>query len=458
MTSSSSTPTSPAHRDTSAASESDRFETGTVRVGVLSPHNSTETKAILNAVRALGHDPVWIRDENVRSWIRDGNVELSPHVDVLVNRLLVSKSDRRLADLGIAGLYEAAVPVINPPQAVGITVHKYGSAVRLAEAGVPVPDAYIGRSPGTFDDRDEVLPGTVAHKRTIGTNGKGMSVVSPDEAANPTIANEDAFLQEFLDTGGDRHSDIRAYVVGDRLVGAMRRTAPDGEWRTNVALGADVEDVTDTLDPGPRRLARTATAVLGLDVTGVDLVAVDDGWQILEVNPTAGFKGLYSATGRSPAPNIALLAIERAGGTVDGDTVRSLAATLDNSVPDCKPRAGDGDSDEPLGYTTEVRVSGTSEVVTTVAKSDTGAARTSIDTELAGRTGAGPLEGTIEVRTGTRTGTETRPLVELDLQINGTWQSITASVTDRSGMRYPVLLGRDVLANYTVNVGERIEE
>ena len=54
------------------------------RIGVLSPHNSKETKAILNAVRALGHEPVWIRDENVASWIEGGRVRLSPRVDALV--------------------------------------------------------------------------------------------------------------------------------------------------------------------------------------------------------------------------------------------------------------------------------------------------------------------------------------------------------------------------------------
>ena len=79
--------------------------------------------------------------------------------------------------------------------------------------------------------------------------------------------------------------------------------------------------------------------MLGLDYAGVDLIEGKDGeWYVLEVNPTAGFKGLFEATGRSAAPHIARLAIERAGGAVDDQKVDELSSSLDDSVPDCKPR------------------------------------------------------------------------------------------------------------------------
>jgi len=430
------------------------------RVGVLSPHNSKETKAILNAVRALGHEPVWIRDENVTSWIEDGSVALSPRVDVLVNRLLVTKSDRQLEDLQLAALYGETTPVLNEPRAVENALHKYRSGVRLAAAGLPVPDAFFGRSTRTIDEWSEHVPDRAAHKRTIGTNGRGMSIVSPDEPVAPTIDDEQSFLQEFLESGDDRPFDVRAYVVGDRIVGAMRRRAPADEWRTNVALGADVADVTDELGEEPRRLAREATAVLGLDLAGVDLLPVDGDWYVLEVNATAGFKGLFEATGVSAAPHIARLAIERSGGGVDDARVGELASTLDDSVPDCKPSPveghGDGNADV-LGYTTRIRVSGRDDAERVVAKSDTGAKRTSVDTGLAGRIGAGPLVGTTRVRSGTGGGSETRPLVDVDLRVNGRWRTVTASVADRAGMSYPVLLGRDVLESYRLDVSKRVD-
>lgn len=429
---------------------------GACRVGVLSRHNSKETKAILNAARALGHEPVWIRDENVASWSEDGTLRVRPAVDVLVNRLLLTKSRRQFEDLQLAALYAERVPVLNPPQAVERTLHKYRAGALLSAAGLPVPDAFYGRASRTVEEWDEHLEAGV-HKPTVGTNGRGMAVVSSGDAIGPRVDDGDTFVQEYLDAGEDRPSDIRVYVVGGTVVGAMRRTAPDGEWRTNVALGSDVEDVTDTLGERPQRLAIEATATLGLDVAGVDLLPLDGKWYVLEVNATAGFKGLFAATETSVAPYIVRLAVDRVGGTVEDSHIPEVAATLDDSVPECKPPLVQ-DAGGVLGYTTRVSVSGTDGVESVVAKSDTGAERTSIDTDLAGRIGAGPLVGTTEVRSAAGDGTETRPLVDVDVRIDGGWRTVTAGVTDRSKMTYPVLLGRDVLVDYTLEVGRMVEE
>lgn len=461
MTASSNSPGPEGATDSARSSSIDGAQTaaGTQRVGVLSPHNSKETKAILNAVRVLGHEPVWIRDENVTSWIEDGTVQLSPRVDVLVNRMLLTKSDHQLEDLQLAALYEETTPIINPPQAVANTLHKYRAGAKLAAADLPVPDAYFGRSSRTFEEWPEYLPNDAAHKHTIGTNGQDMSVVSPNEPVSPMINDEHSFVQEFLEDTADRPSDVRVYVVGGEIVGAMRRHAPEGDWRTNVAVGGEVEGVTDDLDQRPRRLAKEATSILGLDLAGVDLMPNEGEWYILEVNATAGFKGLFSATGVSSAPHIARLAIERAGGSVETSQVVELEATLDDSVPDCKPPLVQEEGDDGvLGYTTRIRINGRDGAEQAVAKSDTGAKRTSIDTDLAGRIGVGPLVGTTQVRSGTGSETETRPLVDVNLCLNGRWRTVTASITDRSEMTYPVLLGRDVLEAYTLDISQTVEE
>lgn len=430
---------------------------GRYRIGVLSTHNSKETKAILNAIRELGHDPVWIRDENVTSRITGGTVRVDPAVDVLINRLLLTKSDQLFEDLQLASLYGETAPVVNPPEAVRRTLHKYHASALLSAAGLPVPDAFFARSPRTVEEWDEFLADAAVQKGTVGTNGRQMAVVTSEESVSPRIRNQETYIQEFLDSGGERPTDVRAYVVEDTVVGAMRRHAPEGEWRTNVALGGEVEDVTDELGARPRQLATEAAAVLGLDAAGIDLMAIDGEWHILEVNATAGFRGLFAATGRSVAPYIVRLAVNRAGGTLEDSRVAELAEHLDDSVPECKPPL-DESSDETLGYTTRVKLSGTDGVESVVAKSDTGAERTSIDTKLAGRIGAGPLVDTTEVRSATRDGTETRPLVDVELYLNDGWQTVTASVTDRSKMNYPVLLGRDVLSEYTLDVSRTIEE
>jgi hypothetical protein len=147
----------------SASIDTVRADAGTRRVGVLSTHNSKESKAILNAVRMLGHEPVWIRDENVTSWIEDGALQLSARVDVLVNRLLLIRSDHRLECLQLAALYDETTPVLNQPQAVANALYRYRAGAKLAAAGLPVPDALFGRSPPTFEEWPEYLPDAAAH-------------------------------------------------------------------------------------------------------------------------------------------------------------------------------------------------------------------------------------------------------------------------------------------------------
>ncbi|MFC7228577.1 ATP-grasp domain-containing protein [Salinirubellus salinus] len=429
-----------------------------VRVGVLSFHNSKETKAILNAVRALGHEPVWLREENTRTWTADGRVHFDPDVDVVANRLLTTKASHPLDDLGVAASYDAARPVLNAPDAVLRAVHKYGAAATLAAAGLPVPDAYMAFAHRTINE-DAPVDGRTVHKPAIGTNGGRMTVVEADEAVAPTVARRRAFLQQFFDAGEGRPFDVRVYVVDDRVVGAMKRYAPAGEWRTNVALGGEVKDFTDDLPAEASDLARDATAVLGLDYAGVDLLQRDGEWYVLEVNATAGFKGLFEATGVSPAPAIARLAIERAEGRVDDDRVAELVTTLDDSVPECRPApAAAPTAPETVGYTESVVVSGGGALEHAVAKADTGARRTSIDVDLAAAVGAGPLVGTTRVRSGTTQSGTKRPLVDLSVKVGGRWHTTTASVEDRSHMRYPVLLGRDVLRGYHVDVQRRVDE
>jgi RimK family alpha-L-glutamate ligase len=430
-----------------------------VRVGVLSFHNSKETKAICNAVRALGHHPVWLREANTRTWMENGALHFDPDVDIVANRLLTTKASRPLDDLGVATSYAAARPVLNAPEHVMRAMHKYGAAATLAAAGLPVPDAYMALAHQTINDEDHPVDGPTVHKPAIGTNGDRMELVDVDEAVAPQIARRRAFLQQFLDTGAERPFDVRVYVVGDHIVGAMKRYAPADEWRTNVALGGDVEGITDDLPADAARLATAATTVLGLDYAGVDLLRRDDTWYVLEVNATAGFKGFFEATGVSPAPYIARLAIERAEGGVEAERVAECATTLDDSVPDCKPSVdSQPERPETVGYTERVAVSGGGAIEHAVAKSDTGARRTSIDTDLAAAIEVGPVVDTTRVKSGTQSGRQKRPLVDLAVKLGDRWHSTTASIEDRSHMRYPVLLGRDILHGYHVDIDHRVAE
>jgi len=430
-----------------------------VRVGVLSLHNSKETKAILNAIETLGHEPVWLRSENAAISVADGEVAVEPDVDVIANRLLLSNSEQPAEGLGLAATFNRIRPMLNEPEPMLAAIHKFATAATLADWNIRVPDALLALSNDRLNQDRERFGEVGVYKTAIGTHGGGTWKVDLTEPVNPKVGNRQAFLQELIDRDDREHRDLRVYVVGDEIVGAMYRYAPDGDWRTNVALGGAVEDATEELPTEAADTALYAADVMGLDYAGVDLVEGYDGWYVLEVNPTAGFKGLFEATGVSAAPHIARLAIETGGGEVDDAAVAELAGTLDDSRPDCAPTPTRQDPDETpvIGYTEEVIVIGTSGSEQVVAKSDTGATRTSIDTSLAADVGAGPIKSMTRIRSGSSRSGESRPVVDVVVGIGGNQHTVTASIVDRSHMDYPLLLGRDILSDYRVDVRRRAD-
>ena len=433
-----------------------------VTVGVLSFHNSKESKAILNAVEALGHDTEWLREENLVLRVEGSGASLEPDVDVVANRLLLSNTDQPTEEQGIARTLSHLRPMLNPPDATALAAHKMAAAAALAEAGdVELPRTLLALGTDRLNRlRGEFGPEAV-YKTAIGTHGGGAWKVDTSETVTAKVGRRRAFLQELLGREDDeRPRDLRVYVVDGSVVGAMYRVAAEGDWRTNVARGGTVVDATDDLPADAERQALRSAAVIGLDYAGVDLIEGEDGWYVLEVNPTAGFRGLYRATGRSPAPYIARLAIERAGGSVADERVRELAATLDDSPPSATPRPDSETFDEPvvLGFTERVVVSGTSGTRTVVGKSDTGAARTSIDLQLAAEIGAGPIHTVSHVRSGSSARSRPRPVVDLVVGVAGTQHTVEANVEDRSHMTHPLLLGRDVLRHYHLDIGRRVDD
>ena len=431
-----------------------------VSVGVLSLHNSKETKAILNAVNELGHEGTWLREENIVISI-DGEegVRLDPDIDVVCNRLLLSNTAQPCELLGLAKSYSRLRPTLNRPTNVLTAFHKFATATALADTDVRLPDALLALDADRLNEEREQFGDEVVYKTAIGTHGGGTWKIGPGEQVNPRVGDRYAFLQDLIERDEDRHQDLRIYVVDGEVIGSMRRFAPENDWRTNVALGGDVEGVDD-LPEKAETMAVSAADHLGLDYAGVDLVEGEGGWYLLEVNPTAGFKGLFKATGISPAPYIAKLAIETAGGQVDDDQVEKLSQTLDDSTPADTPRRARVKREEPstIGYTEEVLVSGTSGTERVVAKADTGASRTSIDTRLAADIGAGPIKSMTKVRSGSNKGGKARPVVDIVVGVGGDRHTVAASLEDRSHMNYPMILGRDILSHYQVDVKRRFGE
>jgi ribosomal protein S6--L-glutamate ligase len=153
-------------------------------------------------------------------------------------------------------------------------------------------------------DRADVIPAIqqvggapVVIKLLEGTQGIGVILAPQLKVAEAIIetlqsTRQNVLIQEFVKESKGR--DVRALVVGDRVVAAMRRTAKGDEFRSNVHRGGSVERVE--LDPEFERTAVRAAQIMGLKVAGVDMLEGDDGPLVMEVNSSPGLEGIEAAT------------------------------------------------------------------------------------------------------------------------------------------------------------------
>ena len=198
-------------------------------------------------------------------------------------------------------LEQRGIPVINSPRAIERSVDKFLTTALLQQAGIPVPETVV------CEHADHAMAairrmlergGDVILKPIFGSMGHGLVRVDDAEVAWRVVRTFEQiravfYVQRAIDHGG---RDIRAFVVGGRVVGAIERSAPAGDWRTNVSRGGRPRTVDLTAEM--ERHAVTAVAAVGADYAGVDLVVSTAGEVfVLEVNGIPGWRGLQQATG-----------------------------------------------------------------------------------------------------------------------------------------------------------------
>lgn len=426
---------------------------GEVKVGVLSFHNSKETKAILNAVENLGHEGIWLKDSNLSFQVDSNEATMNPDVDIVVNRLLFSIAEESDELIGaLRTIEKTGTPVLNGSNSTLSAMYKPESYAILTRNNIPIAKTSVAYCAKELNKLKYDFDGhEFVYKPTIGAHGDGVQKRRDFDTLGSRIGKYNAMVQEYLKQESEQF-DIRVYVVGDEVIGAMRRGAPDGDWRTNVSRGGkpEYEEVSAEIE----KTAIRATNALDLDYAGIDLMRQDNVWKVIEVNATAGFRGFFKATDISPAPYIAGLALKSVGVDVEQEKVVRLANKFDSSIPTSYPFERIKPSENEIDYSTTVSISGQKKTTEVVAKSDTGAKRTSIDSKLAAKIGAGPITGTTNVKSANSETSRLRPLVSIKLRINENEHEVKASVEDRSHMSTDLLLGRDILKNYSVRPNE----
>jgi len=186
------------------------------------------------------------------------------------------------------------VLVVNPAGAIEKCVDKYYALALLEESGLPVPRTVVTESVESALKSFHELGGDLILKPLFGSRGVGSTrIFDADVAArifgSVRFHHGVLYLQEFVPHGD---SDIRAFVVGDRVVAAMRRLG--NSWKTNVSQGA--RPVAIRLDEKLETLAIKATKVVDCKVAGVDILESEKGPLIIELNSQPGWRGLQSIT------------------------------------------------------------------------------------------------------------------------------------------------------------------
>jgi ribosomal protein S6--L-glutamate ligase len=190
------------------------------------------------------------------------------------------------------------VPVLNTSRAISRSRDKLRCLQLLAQADLDVPRTVMAtRGAATARLVEEVggLPCII--KLLRGTQGVGVMIANTHAEAQTILQTfwglgQDVCLQEFV--AESKGKDVRALVVGDQVVGAMRRKARKGEFRSNIHRGGEGKPIR--LERAYIETAVTAARLIGLEICGVDMLEGSDGPKVMELNSSPGFEGLEQAT------------------------------------------------------------------------------------------------------------------------------------------------------------------
>ena len=188
---------------------------------------------------------------------------------------------------------------LNSSDGISRSRDKLRSMQILSRSGVGLPTTSFAHSIQDINGLLEVVGGTpVVVKLLEGTQGLGVVLAETKKAAESVIGafrqlDANILVQEFIKEAGG--ADIRAFVVGGKVVASMRRQGAPGDFRSNLHRGGKAEMIK--LTPGERSTAVRAAKAMGLNVAGVDLLQSSSGPLVLEVNSSPGLEGIEGASG-----------------------------------------------------------------------------------------------------------------------------------------------------------------
>ena len=192
--------------------------------------------------------------------------------------------------------------------------------------------AFARRKQDVLPAIERVGGAPVIIKLLEGTQGVGVILADSVKVAEAIVetlqsTKQNVLIQKFVRESAG--TDIRAFVVGDRVVAAMRRVAQGGDFRSNVHRGGQAQAID--IDPVYRDTAVRAAQIMGLKIAGVDMLEGEDGPQVMEVNSSPGLEGIETSTKLDVAGTI-IDFVERQAGFPELDVRQRLTVTAGYGV------------------------------------------------------------------------------------------------------------------------------
>lgn len=267
-------------------------------------------RRLVEAALARGHEIDVVNTLHVHMTItsnkpvlRYGGAQL-PIYDAVIPRIGASITHYGLAVLRqfeIQGVYP-----LNESVAIGRSRDKLRAIQLLARGGIGLPITAFAHGPRKAGEVIKDVGGVpVVIKLLEGTQGMGVVLAETEASAKSIIeafsaANVNILVQEFIKEAGA--TDVRVFVVGGKVVAAMKRVGKPGEFRSNLHRGGRAEPTDLTIEE--QQTAIQSAAILGLNVSGVDMLRSARGPMVMEVNSSPGLEGVEAATGIDVAGEI----------------------------------------------------------------------------------------------------------------------------------------------------------
>ncbi|MBT3256855.1 MAG: RimK family alpha-L-glutamate ligase [Deltaproteobacteria bacterium] len=282
-----------------------------MHVAILSVRDETyhPNSRLMAAAVEMGHRISLIHTRDCLSCIQEGQQTVKlPEVDlpdILLPRVGATINDYALS--AVRHFELSGTRVVNGFESILMARNKFMGLQRLASQGVSVPDTYLVVTREGFERSVEQLGGyPVVAKMPSSRQGNGVMLVENQATASFVMNNlmdntRGILVQEYIPPEG--RTDIRAFVLGDRVLGAMSLKPNPGDFRTNIHITGQGRLLT--LSPGLSRLAVQSSRALALEISGCDIMfQKNDSPKVIEVNYSPGFRGLERATGIDIAKRI----------------------------------------------------------------------------------------------------------------------------------------------------------